>query len=126
MLQFIFANIFLLAIGAILYLTVRSLPRIGEERMARSPGLLERWVTSDVPHKIDLTVSSYAGKFFRKLKVVLMRMDNYLTTRLKKMGSEKNDGLNGQAKPKIDFSELGSTSGGKDIGKKNGDGESKD
>ena len=118
MLQFILTNVFLIATGAFLFLMVRALPRIGEEAVREQKHtIFERWVMSEIPHRIDAVVNASLGKLFRKTKVVVMRLDNYLTTRLKKMSHQANGGgLNGTMKPKIDFSELsnGNGSGGKE------------
>jgi hypothetical protein len=113
--QFIFTNLLMISLGTILYLVVRSLPRIEEEE-TKKPNLLERWILSDIPAKLDRSINAYAGKLFRKLKVYVMRLDNFLTEKLKKMNSGESGGLTGQAKPKIDFKEI---SGGN--GRENGE-----
>ncbi|KKW45964.1 MAG: hypothetical protein A3A43_00375 [Candidatus Liptonbacteria bacterium RIFCSPLOWO2_01_FULL_56_20] len=99
MAEFILTDILMVALGVFLFLVVRSLPRIVEDDAPPvRHTVLDRWITSEIPHKIDEAMASYSGKFFRKLKVLLMRLDNFLTERLKKM----NAGANGAAKPKID------------------------
>jgi hypothetical protein len=102
---FIFTNLLMISLGTILYLTARSLPRIGEDE-GKKPNLLERWILSDIPHKLDLAARAYTGKLFRKLKVYIMRLDNFLTERLKKMANGENGSLTGQAKPKIDLRDI--------------------
>ena len=104
MAQFIFTNILMISLGTILYLMVRSLPRISEEPGDRRPSIVERWVTSDIPHRIDTAVSFYAGKLFRRMKVLSLKFDNFLTERLKKMSQDGNGGgITGQNKTKVDF-----------------------
>lgn len=100
----------MISLGTILYLTVRSLPRISGEEEVKKPNLLERWVTSEMPARLDRMMNTYAGKLFRKLKIYVMRMDNFLTEKMRKMNGGKNGGLNGQAKPKMDLKDI---SGGK-------------
>ncbi len=103
MAQFIITDIIMLSLGAMLYLAVRALPRIEEDTAAtRGHTLVDRLLHSEIPHKIDAVVNSYSGKFFRKLKVLLMKFDNYLTHRIKKM----NTHMNGTGKPKIDFKDV--------------------
>ena len=93
MFQFIVIIIFMFALGTTLYLVVRALPRIDERRAAHSPTtMLERWITSEMPEKIDRTVNAFFGKFIRRLKIVLMRIDNVLTERLKKIKTEEGNG----------------------------------
>ena len=120
MLQFILTNLLLISVGGILYIFVRALPRIGErEAKEEKRTVFERWVMSEIPHQIDRALNATLGKLFRKLKVLLLRFDNYLTSRLKKIHTETNgngSGITGTgAKPKIDFSDLGGASGGKDV-----------
>jgi hypothetical protein len=106
MLQFIFANVLMVSLGTILYLFARSLPRLQEEQAEKSASLIERLVTSDIPHKFDRAVSLWAGKAFRRMKILSMRFDNYLTDRLKKINTTVEggaSGLTGQSKPKIDL-----------------------
>jgi hypothetical protein len=102
--EFILTDIVMVSLGAMLYLLARSLPRIHEDEPEESkPTLIERWIMSEIPHKIDRVVTSYSGKTFRKLKVVLLKFDNYLTNRLKTMGTSDN------GKPKIDFNDIHET-----------------
>ncbi len=108
MLQFILTNVFLISLGAFIFLMIRALPRIGEEPTGgEGHTIFERWVMSEVPHRIDAALNASLWKLFRKTKVIVMRLDNYLTDRLKKISHQTNGGgLNGNGKPKIDFSDL--------------------
>ena len=99
--QFALTNLFLVAVSAVLYLVVRTLPRLGEEVVAiRQPSLIERLIISDIPHRFDMLVNAVMEKSFRRLKVVLLRFDNYLTTKIKKINTH-----NGIQKPKANFDE---------------------
>lgn len=107
MLQLILTNVLMLALGAILYLSARSLPRLAdEETTERQYSWIERWVMSDIPHKVDQALNLWAGKLFRKVKIYLLRLDNYLTTQLKRMNTAEPHGIAGGAKPKIDFEQV--------------------
>lgn len=102
MFQFILTNIFMISLGTVLYLVSRSLPRLGEEEVPQKQGVLERLVTSEIPEKVDALLGTYSGKFVRKLKIYLLRLDNYLTEKLKRGNTEGN----GKGTPKIDFKEI--------------------
>ena len=103
MFQFIITDIVMLSLGTLLYIVARSLPRIEEDRSEpKAHSLVDRLIHSEVPHKIDMALNAYAGKFFRKLKVFLMRLDNYLTEKLKKIHTNGNGG----GKQKIDFKDI--------------------
>lgn len=103
MFQFIFSTILMLSIGSILYLAARALPRVEEEPRGKQ-NLLDRWAASELPEKIDATFNAYLVKFLRKTKVVLLKVDNSLTDRLKKITQSADVGLTG--KPKIDFKDI--------------------
>ena len=64
MTQFIFTNILMISLGTILYLVIRSLPRIDEH--ADEPirqSLLQRLVVSEIPEKTDALLNNFLGKF---------------------------------------------------------------
>lgn len=102
MFRFIVADILLIAVGLIIYLAVRALPRIQEDPAEAKNGFLDRWVTSEIPEKVDAAINSFLAKFFRKSKVILLRLDNYLGERLKKVARDNG----AKEKPAIDFAEI--------------------
>lgn len=110
MFQFILANVAMISAGVILYLVARALPRLDGEEV-RKPTFLERWIMSDMPAKLDRVARIYAEKFFRRFKVYVMRLDNFLTYKLKQMNGE-NCGLAGQPKPRIDLKEIAAEKNG--------------
>jgi hypothetical protein len=93
----------MLSVGWILFLVARALPRV-EEEPPKKANILDRWAASELPERFDAAFNSYLVKFLRKTKIVLLRIDNSLTARLKKMASSENGGLTG--KPKIDFKDI--------------------
>lgn len=95
MLQLIATNILMLSLGTILYLIVRSLPRIHDEPDSGSDLYLSRWAASEIPEKVDAALNSFLSKFLRKAKVFLLKVDNFLTHRLKKLTVQ--DGKNGSS-----------------------------
>ncbi|MCS6789219.1 MAG: hypothetical protein NZ484_01460 [Patescibacteria group bacterium] len=104
MLEFILTNILLISFGGILFLIAKAIPRIdGENLSNEKKGLLEKFIISDLPHKFDSLLIFYMGKFLRKLKVLILRLDNYLTLKLKSMNLNNND-------RKIDFKDLSNSS----------------
>ena len=99
MLQFIITNIFLLSLGVILYVAVRTLPRIDESVISEKKGAWERWLASGVPEKIDRAMNGFLFKALRRLKVFLLRADNAVNARLQKIKPEGG----GAQKQNIDF-----------------------
>jgi len=101
MFQFILTNILMVSLGIILYLAVRTLPRIEDTGTPEKRGLLERWVTSEMPEKIDAALNGFLAKFLRKTRVLVLKLDNSLTGHLKKVQPEADPAL--KVKPTIDF-----------------------
>lgn len=99
MFQFILANIAMLSVGVVLYLLAHSLPRIGEAE-TEPKGILERWVASDLPEKLDGVFNSFVGKLLRKLKIVILKIDNAVSESLKKVKSQ------GNGSKSLDFKEI--------------------
>lgn len=103
MIQFIFTNLLMLSVGVIVYIFVRALPRVEKEEVQKT-GLIERWITSDLPEKFDFAVNNFLVKFLRKLKVFILRIDNVIGDRLRHVKTLEK--LNG---PKPDWSEITGT-----------------
>lgn len=90
----------MLSLGAILYLMVRALPRITEEPSEKK-NFLDRLAHSDVPEKMDAALNSFLFKFLRKAKILVLKLDNMLSKKLRKIKSEEND-----VRSAIDFKEM--------------------
>lgn len=97
MIRFILVNVLLISFGGILYIVARTLPRLEEESQKKEEklNLLEKFIISDLSYKIDAIFYFYIVKILRILKVLVLRLDNYLTNKLKKINiknhSLKND-----------------------------------
>ncbi len=103
MFQFIITNIFVISLGVILYVAVRTLPRIEESGVPEKKNAWEKWLASGVPERLDRVLNGFLAKFLRKLKIFLLRADNAVTAQLKKV---KSDGNGAQNKPSIDFKSI--------------------
>jgi len=89
MFQYILTLVIMFALGTVLYLVARSLPRVSAERAEEDRrGLVERWVTSEIPEKADELLNSFLFKFFRRLKLVLLKVDNILGKRIERVKPE--------------------------------------
>lgn len=86
--QFIVTNVFLISAGAVLYLFARTLPRVEFESDAEKKGLFERWIKSGMPERIDAAMNGFLFKTLKKLRVLLLRFDNTIGDRIKKMQSD--------------------------------------
>ncbi|MEK7110490.1 MAG: hypothetical protein AAB867_01405 [Patescibacteria group bacterium] len=103
MFQFILTDILMFALGVMLYLAARSLPRISEDGapVEAKRTVFERFVMSDIPHRVDAIMNTQSGKLLRRLKVLMLRFDNYLTERLKKIHTK-----GAEREKKIDLAEI--------------------
>jgi len=99
----------MVSLGAILYLVARSLPRIEENQDGQKTGILDRWASSEIPERIDAVLNGFVEKLLRKLKVILLKVDNSLAKHIKKV----KPGPNGNGKPSgIDFKEMAAEKNG--------------
>ena len=107
MLQFILTTILMASLGTMLYLVARSLPRVNEE-LSDKPNFLARLSSSEIPEKIDAAFNGFLLKSLRKTKVVLMKVDNFINDKLKKVSSDGTLKHFGKltSKPKIDLKDL--------------------
>ena len=86
-----------------LYMIVRSLPRLAEPEQEKKMQLVERWMHSGIPQRVDVALEVFSLKFLRKTKVALLKADNVLTKHLQK--KVKQNGLP-TGNTAIDFSEI--------------------
>ncbi len=98
MLLFIFTDILMLALGALLYLMVEALPRVAEEPSDRK-SLLDRWIHSGIPERIDVALNTFLFKFLRKLRVRILKIDNALGRHLRRVKAEEE-------KPNAGFTDI--------------------
>ena len=95
MFQFIVVNVLMLSLGTALYLIARALPRVEEAGGVKKSGIVERWVNSQVPEKIDVVLNGFLVKILRRLKVLLLKVDNSISRHMKKVNPASNG--NGKA-----------------------------
>ena len=101
MAMFIVTSVLMVSLSAVLYLMVRTLPRIAEESPADKRGLLDRWAHSQIPEKVDNAWNRFLSKFLRQIKVFILKIDNSLSGYLQKVKPEDTD-----KKHPIDFKEI--------------------
>jgi hypothetical protein len=95
--------------GGMLYLTVRALPRLDEEGAERAPNVFERLLKSGILEELDGALRGFTVKFLRKAKVYLLKVENFVTTRLRNMSSDSSAPFAGRGSGEasaIDFKEI--------------------
>lgn len=106
MFAFVFVLVLMASLSAVLYLVVRALPRIADDPDTDRRSFLDRWAHSEIPEKVDLALNSFLIKFLRKVKVVILKLDNELSKHLQRVKPEENG-----KKPNIDFKEIAGKNG---------------
>jgi len=77
----------MLSLGTMIYLIARAAPRIGdtvETAKKKSTSKLDRLIASLPIEKLDFIFSNFMEKTLRKLRLWLLKWDNFLTNHLNK------------------------------------------
>lgn len=112
---FAFTILLMLALGTVLYLMVRALPRVVEEPQARE-SFLDRWAHSEIPEKIDAAFNGFLVKFLRRVKVFALKFDNAVSAGLRKAAAEEKEKDKKQGFELKDITEPSNGNGGKKKG----------
>jgi len=87
MYNFILQICSMVGFGGMVYMIARGTPRIDDRLEEKEKSKLDRWFSKIPIEKIDITLSNFLEKFLRRLRVYLLRMDNFLAGRLNKIKS---------------------------------------
>jgi len=85
--NFILQICLMVGFGGMVYIIARGTPRIDDRLEEKGKNKLDRWFSKIPIEKIDITLSNLLEKFLRRLRVCLLRMDNFLAGRLNKIKS---------------------------------------
>lgn len=88
MAKFLSEIIIMLALGVVLYLMARALPRVDDIETTPSKALELHWFTP-ILEKIDERLKRFLERLFRRLKVVILKLDNFVSARLSKVKREE-------------------------------------
>lgn len=83
MFAFILTNIFFLSLAGLILLTARAIPRVEEDKSKRQ-GILDRLAASELPEKFDEVLGNTIFKLLRKVKVLILRLDNFVNKEIKR------------------------------------------
>ena len=87
MYNFILQICSMVGFGGMVYMIARGTPRIDDRLEEKEKSKLDRWFSKIPIEKIDITLSNFLEKFLRRLRVYLLRMDNFLVGHLNKIKS---------------------------------------
>jgi hypothetical protein len=97
----------MLSLGTMIYIIARTVPRIGDEvseEIIRPKTKFDRLFASSRFEKLDVIFNNFVEKLLRKVKLLLMKLDNFTTSYLDKVKKYKlgdNSQKNGEEKPSL-------------------------
>ncbi len=99
--EFFFLNLIWIALALLLYIVLRTIPRLDERPVKK--GVMERWLTSELPGKIDALLHTSYLRTLRRIKVFVMRADNSINKKLESVKLERGTIYD---VPKVDLSSV--------------------
>lgn len=79
------------SLGVVVYILAVAIPRVGEPESKPNP--IREWVHRLPLHHMDATINSFVDKILRKSKIVVMKVDNFITSHINK--DKNNSGISG-------------------------------
>ncbi len=103
MYNFILQIAIMIGLGTMVYLIGRATPRIGDEIPRQSGAKFDHLLNSLRLEKFDVVLGNFLEKFLRKIKLILMQMDNITSNYLNKVrkGKLENNGKNKENRPSL-------------------------
>lgn len=97
MYNFVVEMSMLVSLGLIVYLFARAVPRIAQNRPEDIQPLsgFDRFVNKLPLEKIDRGLHSFFEKTLRKMRIVLMKIDNYINSHLKSLKEKQEASKSG-------------------------------
>jgi hypothetical protein len=100
MYNFILQIFVMVSLGTIIFLVARTLPRITETATENIENKKKAdWLKNFPWEKIDAVVNSFLEKTLRKTKLVLMKLDNFVSQQLNKFKKENGNNENNLLQP---------------------------
>jgi len=93
MYNFVLQILMFSSLGLIIYIFARAVPRVGEAETPRGSGFFDKLMAKLPMAKIDRSLDSFFAKFLRKLRVVIMKLDNFINHRLGKLKKKENKSI---------------------------------
>ena len=99
----------MLSLGTMIYLIARTVPRVGDEvevseEIVKPKTRFDRLFSSSRFEKFDVIFNNFVEKLLRKVKLLLMKLDNFTTSYLDKVKKYKlnnNSQKNKEEKPSL-------------------------
>lgn len=97
----------MLSLGTMIYLIARTVPKVGDEiteNIISPRSKFDRLFSYLRVEKFDVVFNNFVEKLLRKLKLILMKLDNFTNSYLDKVKKYKMNGngqKNGEEKPSL-------------------------
>ncbi|HEY4475596.1 MAG TPA: hypothetical protein VJB92_02625 [Candidatus Paceibacterota bacterium] len=95
MYDFFLQSVVFISLGIVVYLMARALPRAREEVNQPVAGISQKVkdMVSRIPlSKLDASLNGTLSKFLRKLRVIVLKLDNFIHDRLNKLNKSSGNG----------------------------------
>lgn len=80
------------SLGLVIYLLARAVPRVEDAPApVRGPNFFDKLMAKIPMAKIDGAINSSLAKFLRKIKVLILKIDNFANDRLGKLTKKSGD-----------------------------------
>lgn len=94
MYDFLLQTSFFLSLGVIIYLMARAVPRVNDAgETIHTVNAFDRLLSKLPLHEIDEKLNLLSEKFLRKLKILVMRSDNFINYYLNKLKNSNHQTL---------------------------------
>ena len=81
----------MLSFGAIVYVMALGVPKVGEIDV--KPSRIRAWIASLPLHHLDEAIRQFKDKVLRRVKIIVMKIDNFISSHLNK--DKNGTGLGG-------------------------------
>lgn len=94
MLWFFVIQIFFISLSVLLYMVIRAIPGLPPEKTSVTgdaivyTGIVDKFVHSGIPEKLDDLFQSFLAKFLRRTRVVLLKVENMVNQKLQELRPE--------------------------------------
>jgi len=90
--NFILQTIVMVSLGTMIYLVARAMPRVTETAKTEPAKDYFDELMKKLPlEKADMLATLWTEKFLRKLKIVILKLDNFLSKHLKNLKPDSTD-----------------------------------
>ncbi len=80
------------SLGLIIYLLAKAVPRVQDAPVpAKAPNFFDKLMAKIPMAKIDGAINNFLAKFLRKIKVLILKIDNFANDRLGKLTKKSGD-----------------------------------